>query len=293
MKEVKWNDRFNLGVAEIDSAHRKLFSIVAKLLSLNENSVKQRHACQEGIKYFKSYTLKHFAEEERYMQSIGYAGYDMHKKLHDNMRTRTLPALEEELEANDYSLESVQHFLGICVGWLNGHIMIEDRAITGKNPNKWVCQPSEDATEELAKAINQSLRVLCLSNSKLVSTLYGGEDFSSGRALCYRLNYVSKDKKCVQVFLVYEDSLVLRTLGDILEMSLNRVDKTVVDAMKIISEQFMGYLRQFFLLDTKYTLDRIDMQTFEQFVRNFDKEYPPYSLLFNVEGRGYAAFCAR
>ena len=293
MKEIKWNDRFMLGVDVIDHAHQKLFSIVGKLLSLNEDSEKQRHACQEGIKYFRSYTMKHFAQEEAYMQSINYPGYAMHKKLHDNLRDKTLPALQDELEEHDYSVESVQHFLGICVGWLNGHIMIEDRAITGKNPTKWQHQPSDDVTESLAKAVNQSLQVLCQVDSHPVSQLYGGEDFASGHALCYRMSYVSKDKQRVQVYLVFEDSLVLRTLGEILDLQLNRVDKTVVDAMKIISEEFMGYLRQFFVLDVKYMLERVDMQTFDQFVRNFDKEYPPYSLLFNAPGKGYFAFCVK
>ena len=58
-KEIKWNDRFKVGVESIDSAHKKLFSIVGKLIALNEDENKQRHACREGIKYFKSYTIKH------------------------------------------------------------------------------------------------------------------------------------------------------------------------------------------------------------------------------------------
>ena len=126
MSEVKWNDRFNIGVEIVDHAHRKLFSIVGKLLNLTEDAEKQKHACQEGIKYLKSYTKKHFAEEEAYMRKIGYQGYEIHKSLHDNLQNQTLPALEEEMEAQDYSAESIQHFLGICVGWLNVHIMIED-----------------------------------------------------------------------------------------------------------------------------------------------------------------------
>lgn len=49
MKEIKWNDRFNVGVDIIDSAHKKLFSIVGKLIALNEGENKQQHACWEGI----------------------------------------------------------------------------------------------------------------------------------------------------------------------------------------------------------------------------------------------------
>ncbi len=71
MNAIKWNNRFNIGVEVVDKAHQKLFSIVGKLIALNEEE-KQQHACREGIKYFKNYTLKHFAEEEAYMKSIRY-----------------------------------------------------------------------------------------------------------------------------------------------------------------------------------------------------------------------------
>ncbi|MCM1123404.1 MAG: bacteriohemerythrin [Eubacterium sp.] len=292
--EIKWNDRFNIGVESIDKAHQRLFSIVGKLVALNEDEAKQQHACREGIKYFKSYTLKHFADEEAYMQSIHYAGYAMHKSLHDNLRDKTLPALEAELEAQDYSVESVQHFLGICIGWLNGHIMIEDRAITGKNANKWVHKASDDEIDSLTKAILQGLQTLCQAKAQVVSLHYSGEKFSSGNTLCYRLTYVSKHKEKgnIQLFLVYEESLILRTLSEILGENIKRIDKTSIYAMKLLSEEFVKHIKSHFNFDKSYRLDKNDMMTFDQFVRTFDKKYPPYSLLFNTEGKGYFAFCA-
>lgn len=292
--EIKWNNRFNIGVESIDKAHQKLFSIVGKLVALNEDTAKQQHACREGIKYFKSYTIKHFADEEAYMQSINYPGYAMHKSLHDNLRDKTLPSLEDELEAQEYSVESVQHFLGICIGWLNGHIMVEDRAITGKNANKWVHQTSEDEIDSLSKAILQGLQVLCQSKSQIVSLHYGGEKFSSANTLCYRLTYVSKHKEKgkIQLYLVFEEPLILRTLTEILGEDIRRIDKTSIYAMKILSEQFVDYIKSHFTFDNSYRLEKNDMMTFDQFVRIFDKRCPPYSLLFNAEGKGYFAFCA-
>ena len=136
-KETEWNKRFNIGVDSIDNAHRKLFSIVRKLVYLDKKENNGQWACAEGIKYFKSYAIEHFTDEEAYMQSIGYKGYEMHKRLHDEMRYKTLPALEKDLTKSNYSEESIHHFLGICLGWLAAHIMIEDLAITGKISNRW------------------------------------------------------------------------------------------------------------------------------------------------------------
>lgn len=290
--EIKWNDRFCIGVDTIDRAHERLFTIVGKLISLNEEEVKQRHACREGIKYFNSYAMKHFADEEAYMRSINYPGYAVHKSLHDNLRNETLPTLEAELEEHGYSKESVRHFLGICIGWLNAHIMIEDYAITGKSASKWTHQAAEDETDSLSKTIIHTLEAMCQSKSQIVSQHYGGEDFSSGKTLCYRLTYISKDKSQLQFYLVFEENLVLRTLSEILNQDIPRIDQTAISAMKILAEQFVSTLKGHFMTDKKYYLEKNDLMTFDQFVRTFDKEYPPYSLLFSAEGKGYCAFCA-
>lgn len=293
MNEIKWHDRFNIGVDSIDKAHQRLFSIVGKLINLNEDTEKQQHACREGIKYFKNYTIKHFADEEAYMQSIQYPQYEMHKRLHDNMRDKTIPALEHELEEQQYSTESIQHFLGICIGWLDGHIMIEDRAITGHAPHKWVHQPMDDEMTSLEKAIIQVMQDLFRVKAHTVSTHYGGEDFSSGKALCYRLNYKAPNGKRLQVFLVYENHMILRTLGAILGKKIKKLDKTVAYAMKVLSQKFVDCIATHFVLTEGYDFERNDMLTFEQFTRTFDKEYPPYSLLFSTGSNGYFAFCIK
>ena len=291
MAEIKWNDRFNLGVEEIDKAHQKLFTIVNKLISFTENPDKQQHACREGIKYFKNYAVKHFAEEEAYMQSIAYAGLTMHKSLHDNLRDKTLPALEEELEAENYSVDSVEHFIGICVGWLTGHIMVEDRAITGKNANKWIYKSSDDKMDSVIKAATQGFKSLCRSQIQVVSQHYGGESFSTGNPLCYRLTYSSKTGGKQQFYLVYEESVAIRTLNDILDMEIKRVDKTVVDAMRMLSVQFVDYMKKHFPGSDKYTLEKPDLLSFDQFSKIFYKQCPVCSFLFNAEGKGYTALC--
>ena len=290
--EIKWNERFSIGVDTIDRAHERLFTIVGRLISLNEDETKQQHACREGIKYFNSYAMKHFAEEEAYMRSINYPGYALHKTLHDNLREETLPALEAELEEQEYSKESVRHFIGISAGWLTFHIMREDYAITGKSASKWTHPASDNETDTLSKSIIRTLESMCQAKSQIVSQHYGGDDFSSGKTLCYRLTYLSKDKSHLQFYLVYEEPLVLRTLSEILGQDIPRIDQTAISAMKILSEQFVDTVKQHFMVDKKYYLEKNDLMTFDQYVRTFDKEYPPYSLLFRAEGKGYFAFCA-
>lgn len=134
MQKIEWKDCFEIGVESIDQAHRRLFSIVRKITALYLEEKKSKFVCVEGIKYFKAYALRHFAEEEAYMRRIGYPGYRAHKRIHDRMRYETLPELERRLEAADFSPGMVERFIEVCTTWLTDHILIEDRAIVGLLP---------------------------------------------------------------------------------------------------------------------------------------------------------------
>ena len=114
MSHIAWNDSYDIGMDFIDKEHQVLFSTMNKLMSLSEREEKNEHVCREGIKYLKGHTDKHFEHEEEYMQSIGYSDYEIHKRLHDDFRFKTIPALEEEMESAQYSPDSIRHFLGVC-----------------------------------------------------------------------------------------------------------------------------------------------------------------------------------
>ena len=290
-----WQEDYRIGVDVIDKEHQRLFKIINKLFAFSDQEDKIFWVCQEGIKYFKAHTLKHFAEEEAYMRKIGYQGYEIHKSLHDNLQNQTLPALEEEMEAQDYSAESIQHFLGICVGWLNVHIMIEDCAITGKTPHKWVHKPAEDELVSLEKAVIQTFHDLFKLEAALVSAHYSGEDFASGKALCFRMSYRKADGQYTQAVLVYEEQMVIKLISELLGKQVNRVDKTIAEAMKLISGKFMECMETHFSLKDSCKLEKVNILSFEQLVRSFEfeKQFPPYSLLFRTEKNDYFALCVK
>ena len=289
-KEAEWNKQFNIGVDSIDNSHRRLFSIVRKLIHLSKDENNGKWACIEGIKYFKNYTIEHFTDEEAYMQSINYGGYEIHKRLHDDMRYKTLPALEKDLTESNYSQESIQHFLGICLGWLATHILIEDRAITGKISNRWKADHVGADMDTLKKALTITLWEILRLQTEIVSEHYNGEDF--GSSMIIRLIYSSTSEKKAQIFMVLEESLILRTVSAMLDIPLTKIDKFVMDAGKELSLQIMEQLSTYFRHSSQYQLESSHFITAEQFRKIFCLEFFDYSLLFNT-GCGYFAFCIK
>lgn len=288
--ELKWNERFNIGVDAIDNAHQRLFSIVRRLINLSEDEKNSQWACAEGIKYFKNYTIKHFAEEEEYMKSIGYSEYEMHKRLHDNMRDKTIPALEKDLADTNYSPESMRHFLGICLGWLTGHIMVEDHAITGRTVNKWTKEKAGEEIVALESAVANTMQDIFKLQTRTVSEHYSCENF--GKSIIYRLTYRSNEGKRIHVFLVLEEGLVLRTVGTMLDMQFKKVDRVVIDATKLIAQKWVKRIGMHFELLSQYQVEKDHIMTMEQLQQEFNSGYPHYSLLFD-SGIGYFAFCIK
>ena len=288
MNSVQWSDHFNIGVDIVDKAHQRLFSVVGKMIALNEDEEKRQHACRETIKYFKSYTEKHFAEEEEYMRSILYDKYAVHKSLHDDLRYKTLPALEAELEEQDYSEEALHHFLGICLGWLTGHIMLTDRAITGLISDRWVHNSEAKELTVLEEAIARITKEMMGISPRLVSEHYGGENF--GKGIYIRQIYRSVAGERIQIFLIFEEQMILKIFGEVLGKKLPRVDRTVIYAVNQLAKMFVKRIRLQFENVGTYRLEKENVLSYEQLLKEFDRGPLYYSLLYDTGGKGYFAF---
>lgn len=286
--QLVWMDEYNLGVDVIDKEHKRLFKIINKLFSFSEEDDKSQWACQEGIKYFKEHAMKHFAEEEEYMASIGYEGLETHRHIHKDFRNSTLPALEQELENTNYSRNSVDHFLGVCAGWLIGHTLTEDRAIIGKNNSKWGDLLPEEAHKAMKQTIIQLLYDMFQLESRVVSESYSGEKF--GKGVYYRLVYGTKQEKKWEIILIFEEKLLINTVGKIMGIHTNKLDTMLINAARYTAQQFVGRIHEHLpTIDLSGMLEE-NLLTYEQCQKIFEREKPQFSLLFDT-GEGYFSYC--
>lgn len=286
--QFMWQDRFNIGVDIIDREHKKLFSIMNKLLTYINNEEKSEWVCQEGIKYFKGHAMKHFAEEEVYMASIDYSGYEIHRRLHDNFRKKTLPEIEKELERENYSQESVKHFLGVCAGWLIGHTLTEDRAITGKTISKWVDLLPEEQQSAVKETIIQLLYDLFQLKAKVINETYGGEKF--GKGIYYRLVYSSPKGEHWEILLVFEEKLLISTINHVMNAGSDKLNVMMMNVTRYIAQQFVERIRMHFPSNETFEIQEENLLTYEQFQDVFGRQNPQCSLLFDT-GEGYFAYC--
>lgn len=110
------------------------------------------------------------------MELIGYKELETHRRVHRDFRDDTLPALEKELRRTDYSAEAVRHFLAVCAGWLIGHTLTEDRAITGQTASKWANLLPEEELQAMKEVILELLGSMFHLKARVISEAYGGEN---------------------------------------------------------------------------------------------------------------------
>lgn len=288
MERIKWHDSLKTGVEIIDKEHKQLFSTMNKLLQISAEEEKTEWACKEGIKYLKNHAIEHFNHEEAYMQSIDYEDYELHKRLHDDFRLETLPALEDELAETEYSPESVRHFLGVCIGWVAAHTQTEDMAITGKKTSKWIDIPHEQEQDVLEQVLIQLTKDMFGLNTKKISEQYSGEDF--GKIICSRLVYSGHQKDRREITLVFEEKLLLYTVGRMLNTEYQKIDDMIINITRYISRQFLEKISETIPAIDLYKVEKESFLTYEQLVKSFAQAQPSCSLLFDT-GKGYFAFC--
>lgn len=288
--EYVWRDEYNIGIESIDSEHKQLFSIINKLLGMAKSGKDTEWLCNEGIKFFKSHTETHFKHEEAYMASINYDRYNEHKKIHTSFKEQTLPTLEKELERTNFSKTSLDHFLGVCTGWLIGHTLTDDMAINGDTDNeRWKKLLTGEEQEDIKKVVAQEVFNIFHVEAHLVSDRYSAEKFGNG--IYYRLVYGAPDiEKKLEIILVFEEQMIVSTVGKILGLHTTELDTMLLHATRYSARQLVKNIVDCFPNLSDYRLEEEDFLTYTDFYTIMSKCDHQLGLLFDT-GVGYFACC--
>lgn len=288
-KQLVWKDEFDIGVDAIDKEHRRLFSIINRLFILRNEEQKNGKACEEGIRYFYEHAIRHFTDEENYMELIGYKNLKMHKRIHKDFRERTLPILEGELKRSNYSSEAVDHFLAVCAGWLIGHTTTEDRAIVGEDVSRWEELLPVQELESMKQVIIDCLQQMFNLKARVLSETYDGERFGNG--IYYRLVYGrEQDRKKWEIIMVFEEKILVNTIGKLMGVRSKKLDVMLINAARYSAGQFIWHVMSHFPSVEAYEVQEENLLTYEQFQQIFEKEKPQVSLLFGTD-QGYFSYC--
>lgn len=128
----EFTDEYLTGIELIDSEHKELFRIVDKANRLvkSYDNLSGFDSIIEILNELKNYTKEHFADEEEYMEGIGYEGLDAQKRAHEAFIDKLNNIDMDQIEENPQ--ENIQELLEFLLGWLINHILHTDKKIPCK-----------------------------------------------------------------------------------------------------------------------------------------------------------------
>ena len=125
MSMFQWKPEYSVDHSEIDGQHKRLFQLADELGTAMARG-KGNAAMSTILASLIDYTKRHFATEERLMQTHRYPEYAAHKKQHDDL-TQKVVDLQHSFAAGRTSMTiEVLQFLK---DWLVNHIGKSDQKI--------------------------------------------------------------------------------------------------------------------------------------------------------------------
>jgi len=125
MTQVSWNVTLDTGLPRIDEQHRQLITLSNELL----RAIAEGHGeagLQPLFENLLDYTDSHFADEEEYMESVGYPDLKAHRAIHRRLINDVANFREKILGGVPVAPEKALEFIN---GWIVRHIMVMDSRI--------------------------------------------------------------------------------------------------------------------------------------------------------------------
>jgi len=120
---IKWNKFYAVNIKELDDQHKKLIDLINQMYSAMKAG-KGKEALSTVLTELVRYTVYHFETEERILLQYGYAEYEAHKGMHDDLTRRTNELKNQLDRGNNLIMMDVMLFLS---NWLNIHILEVDK----------------------------------------------------------------------------------------------------------------------------------------------------------------------
>jgi hemerythrin len=81
---LTWNEKYRIGISNIDFQHQHLFQIVGRITALDAvTSTKEE--LRSILLELSNYMKEHFHDEEEYMLKIKFPEYEYHRVLHHDI----------------------------------------------------------------------------------------------------------------------------------------------------------------------------------------------------------------
>ena len=125
MTKLAWSAILDIGLPELDTQHKKLIARSNELIKAMDEG-RGYDVLETLFEELLDYTDYHFAEEEEYMNSVGYPDAEEHREAHRKLRIDVGHFREKILSGQPFTPQQALDFIN---GWIIKHIMDMDTRV--------------------------------------------------------------------------------------------------------------------------------------------------------------------
>ncbi len=114
MSQFEWDNSLNVGVDKMNDQHKQIIH----LINVVAEDVENNHNPLGSFDKLANYVVRHFEEEEQYMESQNYSSLSSHKIIHKQLLAR-VGQFRDAMVAGDLNTDDLFAFLRM---WLKSHI---------------------------------------------------------------------------------------------------------------------------------------------------------------------------
>lgn len=127
---IRWEKRFELGIPTIDAQHKRLVELCNELYLVIIRNKSQattpgwQEALSNALRATVDYVKVHFADEEKLLTAVGYAGLEEQKAQHYGF---TMKITESLKTFNTATFQDAIDFVKFLYDWILHHIAVSDK----------------------------------------------------------------------------------------------------------------------------------------------------------------------
>lgn len=147
MSPTEWNPQYNTDIPAVDTQHRRLVDLIARLESAI-TAGQGNQAIADTLRELVDYLRTHFAEEERLLRQHQYSGLHEHIAHHQQM-TRDVARFIKDIQANKGIM--ARDLMLFLRNWLFTHIAKADQAYAQEFRARGIVIAGDDLLSYLEK----------------------------------------------------------------------------------------------------------------------------------------------
>jgi len=123
--KIEWSNEFELGNSLINDEHKGLVELYNKLEAAVKDNIDDNQLTSV-LTELTNYSLKHFRDEEEWMQKIKYPEFELHQREHKDFIYRIAMF---NLSFNSLDKKMVYEITSFLREWIINHLMVSDKKI--------------------------------------------------------------------------------------------------------------------------------------------------------------------